>query len=128
VEAEVFEEQDLARLEGLAGGLGFGAPTQAATNFTGLPRSFCELGGDRARRENLLDDLAVADGRGGTSAPGRRRLRAANLIVGRAAAMRWVFVMAPVFLSWGTLKSTRTRTRLALDGAEFAEGRSRHGA
>ena len=32
-------------------------------------------------------------------------------IVGNAAEMRWVFVMAPVFLSWGTLKSTRMRTR-----------------
>ena len=35
----------------------------------------------------------------------------ANLIEGIAAAMRAVLVMAPVTLSWGTLKSTRMRTR-----------------
>ena len=34
--------------------------------------------------------------------------------VGNAAAMRCVLVMAPVFLSCGTLKSTRMSTRLPL--------------
>jgi len=33
-------------------------------------------------------------------------------IVGRAAVMRWVLVISPVCLSWGTLKSTRMKTRL----------------
>ena len=35
-------------------------------------------------------------------------------MVGSAASMRWVLVMAPVFLSCGTLKSTRMSTRLPL--------------
>ena len=36
----------------------------------------------------------------------------ANVIEGNAAAMRAVFVIAPVCLSCGTLKSTRMSTRL----------------
>ena len=34
------------------------------------------------------------------------------VVVGIAAAMRWLLVMAPVALSCGTLKSTRSNTRL----------------
>lgn len=36
------------------------------------------------------------------------------LMEGSAAVMRWLFVIAAVVLSWGTLKSTRIKTRLSL--------------
>ncbi len=38
----------------------------------------------------------------------------AYLMVGSAATIRAGLVISPVFLSWGTLKSTRMRTRLPL--------------
>ena len=40
-------------------------------------------------------------------------------MVGRAATIRLSLVISPVFLSWGTLKSQRSSTRLARTSMSF---------
>ena len=110
VEAQVFEQDDVAGLERRRRRPRLPAPTQSSRNFTGLPSSSASLSAT-----GLSENFATfwPSGRprwlaSTTEPPFSRMYR----IVGSAATMRSVLVIAPVVLSCGTLKSTRTRTRL----------------
>ena len=46
-------------------------------------------------------------------------------MVGIAPTMRWLLVISPVFLSCGTLKSTRISTRLSLTSMSLIDALSR---
>ena len=73
------------------------APTQLEINLTGLPKSFSNSAAT-GRRENFSTTLPSGRPRcdiNTQDAPPSRRKR----IVGSAAAIRCVLVMAPVFLS-----------------------------
>ena len=124
VETEVFEEQDLARPEGLGGGFGLGAHA-GRDELHRLAKELLELGGHGTQGE-LLDDLAVRTAevghqhQGGAAfeqEPDRRQGRGDTLGVRDDAGL----------LVLGDVEVHTDEDTLALDGAEFAEGRSRHG-
>ena len=124
VETEVFEEQDLARLEGLGGGFGLGAHA-GGDELHRLAEELLELGGDGAEGE-LLDDLAVRTAEVGHQHQGgaafeqeldRRQGRGDTLGIRDGAGL----------LVLGDVEVDTDEDTLAFDGAEFAEGRSRHG-
>ena len=124
METEVFEEQDLARLEGLGGGFGLGAHA-GGDKLHRLAEELLELGGDGAKGE-LLDDLAVRTAEVGHQHQGgaafeqeldRRQGRGDTLGIRDGAGL----------LVLGDVEVDTDEDTLAFDGAEFAEGRSRHG-
>jgi hypothetical protein len=84
-------------------------PTQSSRKVTGFAQELLQLGRDRLQRE--LRDLLSIRAAEVAGEDDRGALRERVLIVGSAAAMRALLVMAPVALSCGTLKSTRMSTR-----------------
>ena len=124
MEAEVFEEQDFARLEGLGGGFGLGAHA-GSDKLHRLAEKLLELDGDGAEGE-LLDYLTVRTAevghehqRGATFEQelDRRQGRGDTLGIRDGAGL----------LVLGDVEVDTDEDTLAFDGAEFAEGRSRHG-
>ncbi len=72
VEAGVFEQQDLARLQRLGHGHRASAPMQSGANFTGLPSSSWQAGGHRLEAELRPRSPCPWAGPGGSSAPAMR--------------------------------------------------------
>ena len=60
-----------------------------------------------------------------SGAPAFAPLLSASSMVGIAPTMRWLLVISPVFLSCGTLKSTRISTRLSLTSMSLIDALSR---
>ena len=114
VEAKILEQHDVAGLEFAGCARRFNRRADAVVEKLDFsPEQFLEFSRDRLERE-LRDLLAIGPAEMATSARPTRPCSSAYLIVGSAATMRWLLVIAPVALSCGTLKSTRISTRFPL--------------
>ncbi|NJL19242.1 MAG: hypothetical protein HC901_02865 [Bdellovibrionaceae bacterium] len=111
VEAEVFQEDDLPGLEGGAG-LFHVRSDAIGEELHGFADEFLEFLGDGFEGE-FVDAFSVGPSEVGHEDEGAALVEDV-LEGGEGGGDALGLVMAPVALSWGTLKSTRTRTRLPL--------------
>ena len=124
VEAEVFEEQNLTRLQGLRGRFSFWADA-GSDKLHRLTEKLFEFSGHWAQGE-LLDDLTIRATQVGHQ---HQRSAAIEQELDRRQGCRDALGVRDDagLLVLGDVEVDTDEDALAFDGAEFAEGRSRHG-